>query len=102
MDTQKEKNKKIALNGGLILCVILLAVLPLITLKDAPFSGADGQVADHIQEIAPDYVPWFSSPFRPPSGEIESLLFAVQAGIGTGIIGFGLGYLYGKRKKDEV
>ncbi len=37
------------------------------------------------------------------SGEIESLLFALQAAIGAGVIGFGLGYLKGKKKvNDEV
>lgn len=38
------------------------------------------------------YQPWFQSIYTPPSGEIESLLFALQAAIGSIIIGYFLGY----------
>ena len=40
--------------------------------------------------------PWFSPVFEPGSGEIESGLFAVQASIGAGILGFALGQLRGR------
>ena len=56
--------------------------------KDAEFAGADGLADEAISEINPDYEPWFSPIFEPKSGEIESLLFALQAAIGAGIIGF--------------
>ena len=50
-----------------------------------------------ITEINPDYKPWFSSIYEPESGEIESLLFAVQAAIGAGIVGFVLGRITSKK-----
>ena len=37
---------------------------------------------------------------EPPSGEIESLLFALQAAIGAVIIGYFFGYWRGKGKEE--
>jgi cobalt/nickel transport protein len=44
-----------------------------------------------IGTIAPDYKPWFKPLMEPPSGEIESLLFALQAAAGAGFIAYYLG-----------
>ena len=44
--------------------------------------------------------PWFSSIWEPPSGEIESLLFALQAAIGAIIIGYFFGYWRGQGKEE--
>lgn len=82
----------------LIGLVILLAVLPLIIKKDAEFGGADGEAEAVIAEVAPDYEPWFEGFWAPPSGEIESLLFSLQAALGAGVIFYGLGYMKGKKK----
>ncbi|MDR7079009.1 cobalt/nickel transport protein [Neobacillus niacini] len=84
-------------NGVLLLIVILLAIIPLIFLNDAEFGGADGQAEEAIIEVAPDYEPWFHAIWEPPSGEIESLLFSLQAALGAIIIGYCLGY--GKARK---
>ena len=81
----------------LSIIVIVLAVLPLITLKNAEFAGADGLAETAITEINPDYEPWFSSLYEPASGEIESLLFAVQAALGAGVAGFILGRITAKK-----
>ena len=89
-----EKKKK---NLILSIIVIVLAVLPLITLKNAEFAGADGLAETAITEINPDYEPWFSSLYEPASGEIESLLFAVQAALGAGVAGFILGRITAKK-----
>ncbi len=57
------------------------------------WSGADSQVENVISQITEGtYQPWFHSIYKPPSGEIESLLFALQASIGGLIIGYFLGY----------
>ena len=37
---------------------------------------------------------------EPPSGEIESLLFALQAAIGAIIIGYAFGYWRGQSKEE--
>ena len=81
----------------LSIIVIVLAVLPLITWKNAEFAGADGLAETAITEINPDYEPWFSSLYEPASGEIESLLFAVQAALGAGVAGFILGRITAKK-----
>lgn len=75
----------------LVLLVIVIAVIPLYLCKDAEFGGADGEAENVIMEMAPDYKPWFEPFMEPASGEIESLLFALQAAIGSGIVFFILG-----------
>jgi len=81
--------------------VVILAVIPILMNKGAEFGGSDGQAEEAIGEIHPDYQPWFESLWEPPSGEIESLLFALQAAIGTGFIAFFFGYFIGKKKGEE-
>ncbi|WP_418790665.1 energy-coupling factor ABC transporter substrate-binding protein [Phosphitispora sp. TUW77] len=83
----------------LILLVVLLAVVPLFMNQGAEFGGADGQAEELITQINPDYQPWFSSIWEPPSGEIESLLFALQAALGTGFIGYYIGYVRGRKNQ---
>lgn len=97
----EKTNKSIIINVLLMAIVIALAVLPILVLKDAEFEGADSKAEEAITEIDLDYEPWFSPLFEPKSGEIESLLFALQAAIGTGILGFGLGYMRGRGKREK-
>lgn len=84
-------------NGLLIAAVVLLTALPLwlVPKADGPdgklFGGADGQAQQAIGEIAPDYRPWFAPILEPASSEIASLLFALQAALGAGVIGYWLG-----------
>lgn len=85
----------------LLLAVVVLCALPLwLVNRPAPgadgqpvaiFAGADDQARELIGQIAPDYVPWFASLIEPASGEIASLLFALQAALGAGFIGYYLG-----------
>ena len=42
---------------------------------------------------------WFEPLFSPDSGEVESGLFALQAAIGAGILGYCLGRLHGRRRE---
>ena len=85
----------------ILLCiVILLAVYPLKFLTQAEFGGADAQISTTVSEVRPEYEPWFTSLWEPPSGEIESLLFAVQAAIGAGFIGYFFGYYNGRNSKN--
>lgn len=85
----------------LILIAVIIAVVPLVFLKNAEFAGADGLAEEAITEINPDYVPWFSSIIELPSGEVESLLFCTQAAIGAGVMGFILGRMTAKPKKEN-
>lgn len=84
-----------------LICIILtviIAIVPLLTIKDSEFGGADGEAEEAITEINKDYEPWFEPLIEPPGGETESLLFSLQAGIGAGVIGFGLGYFVSRKK----
>ena len=63
----------------LLAIVVLLAIIPLFIQKGAEFGGADGEAEATIGEINAEYEPWFESLWEPPSGEIESLLFVLQA-----------------------
>ena len=82
----------------LVAALILLVVAPLFLHRgDAGtevFGGADGEAMDAARAINPEYEPWFEPLWEPPSGEIESMLFTLQAAIGAGCIGF----YFGKRR----
>ena len=82
----------------LIALCIIIAVLPLVIIRDSEFGGADGAAEEIITEIKQDYEPWANSLIAPPGGETESLLFSLQAGIGCIILGYGFGYLIARKK----
>lgn len=63
-----------------------------------PFSGSDAQAEEAIRTVSMDYKPWFASVWTPPSGEIESLLFGLQAALGAGGLCYCLGYYRGRRR----
>ncbi|PNG24546.1 energy-coupling factor ABC transporter substrate-binding protein [Methylocella silvestris] len=76
----------------LLLATLALVVAPLVIPGlGGSFKGSDDQGTDAINELRPDYKPWFEPLWKPPSDEIESLLFSLQAGLGAGFIGFMIG-----------
>ena len=87
-------------NWFLILAVLALGVAPLIFVPHGKFGGSDDKAKAAITEIQPEYKPWFQSPFTPASGEIASLLFASQAALGAGVVGYAIG-VYKARSKRE-
>lgn len=99
--TTAKKSGNMKLTIILLLLVLAIIIVPLITQKGAEFGGADGEAEGAITEINPDYEPWFSSIVEPASGEIESLLFASQAALGAGIIGYYIGTTRTKKKMRE-
>ncbi|TYP79532.1 energy-coupling factor ABC transporter substrate-binding protein [Paenibacillus methanolicus] len=86
-------------NTWIVVAVILLAVLPL-ALVNGEFGGADGQAEEIIATVDPAYEPWFSSLLSPP-GETESMLFALQAALGAGFIGYVIGLFRGKASRNK-
>jgi cobalt/nickel transport protein len=84
-------------NWLLVLAVVALAALPVLFVQ-GEFGGADGLAEQAITDSHPDYEPWFSSLYEPPSGEIESGLFALQAAIGAGVLGYYFGVARTKRR----
>jgi len=61
------------------------------------WGGADAVAGEKVELIDPTYEPWFESLWTPPSSEIETLLFSLQAAIG-GIV---IGYLIGRTSTRE-
>jgi cobalt/nickel transport protein len=88
-------------NWLLATAVVVLAVLPLIFVKGGDFTGSDNKAQEVIKQVDPTYKPWFNSLFKLPSSEVESLLFAVQAGAGAGVIGYVIGLYKGRSEQRE-
>ena len=97
----------------LILGVVVLALVPL-WIVEKPAAGADGEEVEIfggsddkaknlIGEIRPDYRPWFEPIIEPASGEIASMLFALQAALGAGFIGYyvGTGVTREKMRREQ-
>ncbi|MDO3703119.1 energy-coupling factor ABC transporter substrate-binding protein [Micromonospora sp. C28SCA-DRY-2] len=81
-------------NLVLLLAVLALAVAPValgLGSGDEPFTGADALAEQAIVDDHPDYEPWFAPIYEPPSGEVESALFALQAALGAGFLGYYFG-----------
>lgn len=89
---------------ALLALVIVLAVAPLFLRPDAEFGGSDDAGSRMVEEIrGGEYEPWFTPVLEQIlggelPGEVESLLFCVQTGIGVGVISFGFGYLVARKK----
>ena len=99
------KNKKTVII--LLIIAALIAIIPIFALPGAEFGGSDDAGSQVVQEISPDYEPW-ATPILENAiggelpGEIESLLFCIQTGIGVGIIAFFIGRFYERKKLGKT
>ena len=96
------KNTKTVL--VLVILILLIALVPLFVLKDAEFGGSDDAGSVMVEEITgTEYEPWFTPVLEELiggelPGEVESLFFCIQTGIGVGIIAFCMGRLVERKK----
>ncbi|ACV64443.1 Cobalt transport protein CbiN [Desulfofarcimen acetoxidans DSM 771] len=90
-----------AKNTVLVLLVLALVIVPLVMNNAPEFRGADDQGKELIGQIDNNYQPWYSSLWEPPGAEMQSLLFALQAALGSGFIGYYFGYMKGKKKHQQ-
>ena len=96
------KNAKITI--VLLLIAVLIAVVPLFARKGAEFGGSDNAGSVMVEEIqGREYTPWFTPVLETAlggelTGEVESMLFCLQTGIGVGIIAFVMGRFVERRK----
>ena len=87
----------------LLIAIILIAFVPLFALKGAEFGGSDDAGSTVVEEVDSDFEP-IAAPLIENilggelPGEVESLLFCVQTGIGVGIIAFCMGRLVERKK----
>ena len=104
------RNTKIVLVS--LLAVIVLAFVPLFALKGAEFGGSDDAGSVKVEEVTgEEYEPWFTPVLEQIiggalPGEVESLFFCIQTGLGVGVLAYGFGYLvarkkYGGMKQEE-
>lgn len=101
------KNKKTVI--VLLIAAVLIAVIPLFVKKGAEFGGSDDAGSVMVEEIHGEYEPWFTPVLETVlggeiPGEVESLIFCLQTGIGVGIIAFFMGRFVERKKwqKDEA
>ena len=91
----------------LIVLTIVIILAPLFLLPGAEFEGSDGQGTEMIYEVTDDgYEAWFDPILEmliggELPGEMESLFFCIQTGIGVGVLTFCFGYLAARKKFGE-
>lgn len=93
-------SRRRAVDVLLLVAVVALFAVPLAagwgTSGKAPadtYGGTDNAAVSAVERTDPGYRPWFSPLFRPSSPSVESGLFALQAALGAGALGFVLGRL---------
>ena len=84
-------------NWLLVLAVVALAAVPLFLGSTTDFGGADGAAAEQVEAQNPGFEPWFTPLFE-PSAETASGLFALQAAIGAGFLGYVFGVARTRRR----
>lgn len=100
----KNNKKTVAI---LIVITLLIMLVPLFLLRGAGFEGSDGAGSEMVEEImGGEYEPWFTPVLETMiggelPGEVESMFFCLQTGIGVGIIAYGFGYLVARKKFSE-
>lgn len=99
-------NKNVITTIVLLLIVAALILVPLFALKGAEFGGSDDAGSTKVEEIQGEYEPWFTPVLETAlhgeiPGEIESLLFCVQTGIGVGVVAFLMGRFVERKKYEK-
>ncbi|NHA67303.1 energy-coupling factor ABC transporter substrate-binding protein [Phycicoccus flavus] len=82
----------------LVLVALFVVVGCFLVAGNVDYGGTDSAATDAIAASDPGYEPWFTHLWAPRSKEVESGLFALQAALGGGVVGFALGTLRERRR----
>lgn len=90
----------------LLILAAVIAVVPLFIKKGAEFGGSDDAGSTVVEELNEGYEPWFEPVLetmlgRELPGEVESLIFCIQTGIGVGVIAFFMGRFVERKKHTK-
>ena len=102
------KKKNTVLVVSLVVLVVLIALVPLFALKGAEFGGSDDAGSEMVAQVSgTEYEPWFTPVLETLiggelPGEVESLFFCLQTGLGVGVISYGFGYLVARKKYSRT
>lgn len=110
MSDRRVSRRGVLVNVGLLAAAALIFAVCLLVgggtasddASEESFVGTDTTAVTAIEDSHPDYIPWFEQGFAPPSAEVESGLFALQAALGAGVFGYALGALRRRRTTDAA
>ncbi|AZA11056.1 energy-coupling factor ABC transporter substrate-binding protein [Corynebacterium gerontici] len=90
---------------ALVILTFLLLSAPMLVNSgsnvDEPFAGTDAAAETLVEDANPGYESWFSPLVGELPAEVESGLFALQAALGAGLLGYVLG-AYRERNRNEL
>ncbi|MBI4781672.1 MAG: cobalt transport protein CbiN [Oscillatoriophycideae cyanobacterium NC_groundwater_1537_Pr4_S-0.65um_50_18] len=92
---------KLSSNWLLMGGILVLALGPLLVLQGREFGATDGHFITAIETDHPDYKPWVEPVIKDSGPEVQTFLFAAQAGIGAGVMGYILGLYKGRSERRE-
>ncbi len=97
----KKSNKKAIII--LLVIAVLMTFVPLFAMRGAEFGGSDDAGSVVVEEVNSGYQVWATPVLEQIlggelPGEIESLIFCLQTGIGVGVVFFFIGRVYERKK----
>lgn len=100
------KNTKLVI--GMLVLIVIMALAPIFLLPGAEFGGSDDAGSQMVSQITgQEHEPWFTPVLETLiggelPGEVESLFFCIQTGIGVGVIAYAFGYLVARKKFKDA
>jgi cobalt/nickel transport protein len=83
-------------NTLLALVALGLVAVPLLFVQGAEWGATDGLNTEAIQELQPEYEPWFQPFFSAADLGIEHYMFGLQALLGSLVLSATLGWVVGR------
>lgn len=87
-------------NLAIVVAIVAIVAISLVVgagRGGGDFAGTDSLATQEIEGAG--HTAWFAPVFEPGSAEIESGLFALQAALGGGVLGYCIGRLHGRHRR---